>query len=163
MTETNTDTSEDKYMSLTEFEALNDSNDVGLLLEWERGPNTIEYHDVGPQIARRLNDSVGEEDSTLFFSSDGGELDIGYDPMFDAPIVTNAKKEQIELALKTLREETHYGDITIIFDDAGPIIFKSDDVLTVTTPMKFPWQHGSEPKQTRSPCTPNLNISSETE
>ena len=150
------DVNPDRYMSLKSFDPLTDENTVGILHEWERGPNTVEFTNVRYAISTRLDDDIGDDDSRLFIGSDSGELEVSYGPLFDVPIVTNLRKWEAALALRTLREEVGYEDVDLLFDDAGPIVFRSDGVRTVATPAKFPWQHGSEPQRTRSPCGPNL-------
>ena len=150
-----------RYMTLKSFEPLNEENTVGILNEWQRGPNTVEFSNVRPAISCRLDDEIGDEDSRLFIGSASGELEVSYGPLFDVPIVTNVRKWEAALALRTLREQVGYADVDLLFDDAGPIVFRSEEMMTVTTPAKFPWQHGSQPQRTRSPSGPRIGGDSE--
>jgi len=155
------DVNPDRYMSLKSFESLTEENTVGILNEWERGPNTVEFTDVRYAISARLDDRIGDDDSRLFVGSDSGELEISYGPLFDVPIVTNLRKWEAALALRTLRKEVGRGGVDLLFDDAGPIVFRSGGMETVVTPATFPWQHGSQPQRPRSPCGPSLRGDSE--
>jgi hypothetical protein len=155
------DVNPDRSMSLKSYESLTDENTVGILHEWERGPNTVEFTNVRHAISTRLDDGIGDDDSRLFIGSDSGELEVSYGPLFDVPIVTNLRKWEASLALRTLREEVGYEDVDLLFDDAGPIVFRSGGMRTVATPANFPWQHGSQPQRPRSPCGPSLRGESE--
>lgn len=150
------DVNPDRYMSLKSVDALNDENTVGILHDWERGPNTVEFTNVRHAITTRLDGAVGGDNSRLFIGSDSGELEVSYGPLFDVPIVTNLREWEAKLALRTLREEVGRGGVDLLFDDAGPIVFRCDGMETVVTPAKFPWQHGSQPQRPRSPCGPNV-------
>ena len=152
MSETDTE----QFMSLSEFEALDEGNTVGVLQEWERGPETVEFSGVGHKLRRYLNDSVGDESSRLFIICDGGELSISYEPGFDAPIVTNLTKEQARMALQALRSRSDERTVDLLFDDAGPVVFRSGDVMTVATPTWFPWTNSSCPQRPVSPPQPRV-------
>lgn len=147
----------DEYMSLREVEPLDEDETVGIIHEWERGPTTVEFADAGGKVSHRVRDEIGDEDSRLFVACDDGEMRVGYDPMFDAPIVTNLTVKQADLALTTLKQEAgHTEPIDVLFDDAGPIIFRADGMVVGATPGIFPWQHGTQPRRTRSPTGPTV-------
>jgi len=151
----------ERFMTLKSVDPLTDENTVGVLKEFERGPNTVAFENARFAISTRLDDAVGDEESRLFIGSDGGELEVSYGPLFDAPIVTNFRKWEASLALRTLREEVGREPVDLLFDDAGPIVFRSDGVMTVVTPARFPWQHGSQPQRPQSPGGPGVGGGSE--
>jgi len=146
----------DEYMSLIDFDAVDDGETVGILHEWERGPETVAFADAGRTVRQALTDGIGDESSRLFISSVGGDFKLDYGPMFDAPITTNLTKAQARLAFETLSEPTPARSCEILFDDHGPIVFRTDEKAVATTPVRFPWHERITAQRTRTPCGPSL-------
>lgn len=139
---------DDRYMTLKDVDVLNDDNTVGVVEEIEYGDATVEFSGEEHQISVKLrDDTVGDDDTHLFISCDGGELNVGYGPEF-APIETNLTIGQANTALGEL-PHYRYSDFDIVFDHRGPVVFRGDDVTAVTTPMKFDW-HKPQPERPRT-------------
>lgn len=148
-----TDTIPQDGMTIDVIESLDDGNTVGLA-EIEPGGETVSYQDARQAFATvgkrpgRNHYEVGDEDSTIFISSDGGELDVNYGPEF-APIETQLHVWQYELAMEQL--EGHYPQFDLCFDDAGLIAFIGEDTTVAVAPIIFPWD---KPQPQTAPCGP---------
>jgi len=148
-----------KFMSLDVRESLDEGDTVGILDGFEPGPTTVTFSDEEAAFRLKANDElVGDEESRIFVASDGGDLSLGYGPHFDATIVSNLRRSQLQTALNHLRQagETRAtGAFDVHFDHAGPIVFEGE-ILVATTPARFPWDFASPERPTTGPCGPTI-------
>lgn len=154
------DVGKENYMSIEVTEALDDEDTVGYIDGFDAGPHTVTYEEEAASFRLKAKDDiVGDRDSRIFVASDGGDLEISYGPQFDATIVTNLKKSQLQMVISELRKSgdtVTTGDFTVHFDNAGPIVFENDEVGLATCPMKFPWQWASHDRPRSGPCGPSI-------
>ena len=126
-------------------EQLDDENTVGLV-DAEPGSCTVvfeevhsKFHSVGEQ---RWNNEyfVGDEESTIFLRSDGGEFSVGYGPEF-APIEAAVKVWQYEMATKAISGKfaPWYAGYDVWLDDAGIVVFDGKEGQAAVAPTIYPW------------------------
>lgn len=149
-----------KFMTLDVRESLDNDNTVGILDGFEPGPVTVTFSDEESAFRLKANDElVGDEESRIFVASDGGELSLGYGPHFDATIVSNLRRKQLQTALNQLRQAGDTcatGEFEVHFDHAGPIVFEGE-TLVATTPARFPWDFAAPDRPTTAPCGPTIS------
>jgi len=131
----------DDGMDIDIIDVLDDECNVGLV-EVEPGEATVRYQEARTKFSVTVekwghNDEyvVGDEDSTLFLSSDGGELNVGYGPEF-APVETAIKVWQYELAVSEIRTFT-YEDYDVWFDHTGLVAFVGPEATAAVAPTRY--------------------------
>ena len=145
-----------RHIALNGTEPLTDENTVGVVDDIDPALHMVEFTAARHTITARLNDGIGDEDSRLFVGSDGGDLKVTYEPQFDAPIVTNFRKWEASLVFETFREEVGHGAVDVLFDDAGPTVFRCNGMLIAVAPAVFPWHQESQPQQPHAPRGPSV-------
>lgn len=151
----------DKTISFEIEERLDDDNTVAAGSA-EPGDETVRYEGVRGTFratADKWGHSgeyvVGDEESTLFVASNGGELEVSYGPSF-APIETSLKVHQYELARRELHEGLRMPQYGLLFDDGGLIVFVGDGVDVIVAPQIWPWDKPSAPTGPRAPGGPQI-------
>jgi len=138
-------------MNLTIQEQLDDGNTIGIG-GIEPGEGTVTYEEARQEFAhvrkRRGKYEIGDEDSNIFISSEGGELSVGFGPEF-APIETCIKQWQVTTAIGEL--EGHYPQFTLCFDDRGLVAFRGEKRTVIVAPIVWEWQ---KPHTQTAPCGP---------
>jgi len=116
---------EHEAIDMEVIESFDDGNTVGLC-EVEAGSSTVTYPDARAKFAhvrkRRGEWEIGDGDSHIFISSDGGELSVDFGPQF-APIETSIKQWQFQTAMSHL--DGRYPDFELLFDDSGLVVFRA--------------------------------------
>jgi len=140
-------------MSFDLHEQLDENNEIGIA-DVEPGDATVVYPDVSAKFhtagrKRRGRYEIGDDESTIFLSSDDGELTISYGPEF-APIETALKQRYIWTA-RTNLGETIYESFDLLFDDAGLVAFRGENRTIVVAPKVYPWD---KPHAQTAPCGP---------
>ena len=141
----------DRFMTLGEYDALDDGYTVGVLHDYNHGPETVRFEDVGATLWAKFGYEFVDDGTRLFIASDGGDLSVQCGPHF-APIETNCTIDQAKTALKALNHDgVGWPEFDLLFDHRDPIVFESDDCAAVMTPAWFPWDEESQ----TAPCGPS--------
>lgn len=164
-------------MTLQNPEPLNEDKTVGVLEGIERGPNTVEFEDVGYTVTQHFRQyAVADADSRVFIGSDGGDLETSLGPLFDAPIVSNYRVREAQTALRAIQDREpklapQYTDFDVLFDDQGPVVFRSRESgkLAAVTPARFNWDQpvcgGTKRPQSgpKGPAGPGVGLDADIE
>lgn len=146
----------DDGINITPQEMITDDNSVGIV-EAEPGGETVTFQEARQSFAlvRETNGhyDVGDADSSLFISCDGGELSVSYSPEF-APIETSIKVHQYETAINQF--DSYHPQFSLMFDDAGLCIFSNDELSVAVAPTQYPWDKNSPATHPQQPDRPSL-------
>jgi len=138
-------------MDMTVHEPLDNENTIGIG-EAKPGAGTVVFEEARQPFAhvrkRRGSYEIGDEDSHIFISSDGGELNVSFGPEF-APIETCIKQWHVTTAMNQL--EGHYPEFTLLVDDSGLVAFKGEEQTVIVAPVVFEWD---KPHAQTEPCGP---------
>ncbi|RLM53707.1 hypothetical protein DVK02_12740 [Halobellus sp. Atlit-31R] len=63
----------DRFMTLSEHDALGDGHTVGVLHGYDRGSETVRFEDVGATLWAKFGYEFVDSETRLFVASDGGE------------------------------------------------------------------------------------------
>lgn len=148
----------DDGIGIEKRDILDDGNTVGLV-DAQPGGETVKFEDARQAFATvgkipgQRDYEVGDEYSTIFISSDGGELGVHYGPEF-APIETSIKVWQYELAVDQLGGR--YPQFDLMFDDAGLVVFTDGETAVAVAPVQFPWDFPTPECGPRTPGGPTV-------
>lgn len=126
-------------INIEPIEQLDDENRVGVV-DATPGGETVTYEDARQAFGfvrkRRGSWEIGDEESTIFISSDGRELSVSYGPEF-TPIETSIRQGLYQIAIQQF--EGYYPQFDLMFDDSGLVVFVQEDTQVAVAPVQYPW------------------------
>jgi len=150
----------DETLSLRGIEPLNDADTVGVVSDIEPAETTVTFHDVGRAVTRHFGQhAVADDDSRVFIGSDGGDLTTSLGPLFDAPVSSNFELGLARTAIGAIQGDggpeyrPQYVDFDVVFDDAGPVVFRSRETGRLAAVCPIELFNQKEPSRPTGPPT----------